>query len=62
MELGPEVGVGVTARVGLGEERPSGIMTGNAELGVVEDDVGAVDADRRFVLDADMGVYGDARE
>jgi hypothetical protein len=35
---------------------------GMAELGVAAIDVGAVVAERRLVLDADMGVYGDARE
>lgn len=30
--------------------------TGTAELGVVDIDVGAVEADRRLVVDADMGV------
>jgi chemotaxis methyl-accepting protein methylase len=34
---------------------------GTAELGVVDTEIGAVDADKRLVLEADMGVYGDAR-
>lgn len=57
-----EGGVGVTEPAGLGEERPSGMEMGTAELGVVAIDVGAVEAERRLVLDADMGVYGEARE
>jgi hypothetical protein len=63
--MGPgqaEGGVGVTERASLGEERPSGMEIGMAELGVAAIDVGAVVAERRLVLDADMGVYGDARE
>jgi hypothetical protein len=61
--LGPaEGGVGVTERAGLGEERPSGMEMGTAELGVADTEVGAVDAERRLVFEADMGVYGDARE
>jgi hypothetical protein len=56
MGLGAAEGaVGVTERVGLGEERPSWLQMG------VETEVGAVETDRRLVLDADMGVYGDAR-
>jgi len=54
--------VGVTEPVGLGEERPSAMESGMAELGVVAIDVGAVEAERRLVLEADMGVYGEARE
>jgi len=54
--------VGVTEPAGLGEERPSDMERGIAELGVVAIDVGAVEAERRLVLDADMGVYGEARE
>lgn len=34
---------------------------GSAELGVVDVEVGAVEADNRLVEDEDMGVYGDAR-
>ena len=51
----------MTEPAGLGEERPSGMEMGTAELGVVETEVGAVEADRRLVLEADMGVYGEAR-
>ena len=54
--------MGVTERAGLGEERPSGIARGLAELGVFAIDVWTVEAERRLVLDADMGVYGEARE
>jgi hypothetical protein len=57
-----EGGVGVTERAGLGEERPSRMEMGTAELGVADTEVGAVDAERRLVFEADMGVYGDARE
>ena len=55
-------GVGVTERARLGEERPSGMEIGMTELGVAAIDVGPVEAERRLVLEADMGVYGDARE
>jgi hypothetical protein len=41
---------------GLGEERPSG-----AELGVLDTEVGAVEAPLMAVVDADMGVKGEAR-
>ena len=51
-----EGGVGVTERVGLGEERPSWL-----ESGVLATEVGAVDTDRRLVVEADMGLYGEAR-
>jgi hypothetical protein len=59
---GPAIGgVGVMAPArelkGWGEERPSGMEAlGTAELGVFETEVEAVEADRRVVLDADMGV------
>lgn len=41
---------------GFGDERPSG-----AELGVLDTEVGAVEAESK-VLDADIGVKGDALE
>ncbi len=64
MEDGPAVaGVGVMERTGWGEERPSGTEALEAaELGMLETAVKAVEADKRLVLDADMGVYGEARE
>ncbi len=55
--------IGVVARAdtrvgveldGFGDERPS--RGGNAEFGVVAADVGAVDAERRDVEEADIGV------
>jgi hypothetical protein len=39
---------------GFGEERPS--RGGNAEFGVLDTDVGAVDAERRLLEEADIGV------
>lgn len=42
------------------EVRPSS-RGGNAEFGVFDTEVGAVDAESRFVDEADMGVYGDGR-
>ena len=61
---GPTVdGVGVMERTGWGEERPSGIKAlGTAEFGVLETAVEALEADKRLAVDADMGVYGEARE
>jgi len=47
---------------GLGEERPSGMGVGRAEFGEAETEVGAVEAERRALLEADIGVYGEGRE
>lgn len=57
MGLGAAEGaVGVTEREGLGDERPSW-----PEMGVIETEVDAVEVDRRLVVEADIGVYGEAR-
>ncbi len=57
MEIGVAECAGTRVAVeldGFGEERPS--RGGNAEFGVLDTDVGAVDAERRLLEEADIGV------
>jgi hypothetical protein len=57
MEIGVAEDAGTRVVVeldGFGEERPS--RGGNAEFGVLDTDVGAVDAESRLVEEADIGV------